>query len=269
MHGQHTNNVPFVEGSNISYEIVGVGLIKDSFLVGDFPLYAPTITAINMISYTIPQSHESLDPWVVPDLSDIDLLGDTMPLSRAKATYNAIQSVDAHLECDDVHLVTFSPYSLPSWLSSPPPSFDYVSNTFPSDESIIEVMSLDYLPWKDHHHQSSFLPDLAIVENNITSLVHLEIVDMSKSPILTDDVLSEENLGNITLTMFINILENLGVMENIILGQSCSLNEIKAYMALFKEFYDVFTWSYKEMPRIDPSIIVHEIKTYPDIKPIH
>lgn len=118
----------------------------------------------------------------------------------------------------------------------------------------------------NHHHRSSFLPDLAIVENNIISLVPPNMVDMSQSLILTHDVLSKGNLGNITLSMFINISEKLRVVENIQLGQSCSLNEIKAYMTLFKEFCDVFAWNYEEMPGIDPSIIVHEIKTYPDAK---
>ena len=57
-------------------------------------------------------------------------------------------------------------------------------------------------------------------------------------------------------------------MENIQLGQSCNLTKIKAYTTLFKEFCDVFAWSYEEIPMIDPSIIVHEIKTYPDAKPV-
>ena len=30
----------------------------------------------------------------------------------------------------------------------------------------------------------------------------------------------------------------------------------------------MFAWSYEEMPGIDPSIVVHEIKTYPDAKPV-
>ena len=80
---------------------------------------------------------------------------------------------------------------------------------------VIEAMSLEELPWKNRHHWYSFLPDLTIVEKNITSLVPPEIVDMSQSPILTHDVLSEGNLGNITLTMFNDISEKPGVVENI------------------------------------------------------
>ena len=187
-----------------------------------------------MIYSTVQQSYDSIDPWVVPNLSDIEFLGDTMSFNPAEATYNAIQSANPQSDCDDVHLVASNPYSLPIFLVSPSPSFDYLSNTFPSDESIIEVMSLEELPCMDHHHRSSFLPDLDTVENNITSLVPPEIVNMSQSPILTHDFLSERNLGNITLTMFINISEKPGVTKNIQLGQSCSLNEIKSYTALFK-----------------------------------
>lgn len=95
-------------------------------------------------------------------------------------------------------------------------------------------MSLEELFCTDHHHLSSFLLNLATVDINIVSLVPPEMVDMPQSPILTHDVLSEGNLGNITLTMIIDSSEKHGVMENIQLGQSCSLNEIKSYMALFK-----------------------------------
>jgi hypothetical protein len=39
-------------------------------------------------------------------------------------------------------------------------------------------------------------------------------------------------------------------------------------MSLFKEFRDIFAWSYEEMLGIDPIIVVHEIKTYPGAKTI-
>jgi len=40
------------------------------------------------------------------------------------------------------------------------------------------------------------------------------------------------------------------------------------YTDLVKEFRDVFFWSYEEMPGIDPQIVEHEIRTYPDVKPV-
>jgi len=50
--------------------------------------------------------------------------------------------------------------------------------------------------------------------------------------------------------------------------EHCSPREIKLYTDLFKEFCDVFSWSYEEMPGIDPKIVEHEITTYPDAKPV-
>jgi hypothetical protein len=57
-------------------------------------------------------------------------------------------------------------------------------------------------------------------------------------------------------------------VENVHIGASCSADEVCTYKSLFQEFRDVFSWSYEEMPDIDPNIVVHEIKTYPDTKPI-
>ena len=75
-------------------------------------------------------------------------------------------------------------------------------------------------------------------------------------------------MENISATIPINIFVNPDVMENIYIGANCSPKEIVIYTALFKEFRDVFAWSYEEMPGIDPSIVEHEIWIYPDAKPI-
>ena len=66
--------------------------------------------------------------------------------------------------------------------------------------------------------------------------------------------------------MPVDISVKLGVLKNIFIEQNSSPEEVKTYMALFKEFRDVFAWTYEEIPGIDPSIVVHEIKTYPDAK---
>ena len=63
-------------------------------------------------------------------------------------------------------------------------------------------------------------------------------------------------------------LYKLDVIEHVHVGKNCSTDESEAYKALFKEFRDIFAWSYEEMPRIDPSIVVHKIKTYPMAKPV-
>jgi hypothetical protein len=59
----------------------------------------------------------------------------------------------------------------------------------------------------------------------------------------------------------IDISRNLGVVENVFIGADCSPEEIRIYTKLFKEFHDVFSWSYKEILGIDPRIVEHEIMT--------
>jgi len=40
------------------------------------------------------------------------------------------------------------------------------------------------------------------------------------------------------------------------------------YKSVFQEFQGNFSWTYDQMPGIDPNIIVHEIKMYPDAKEV-
>jgi hypothetical protein len=41
-------------------------------------------------------------------------------------------------------------------------------------------------------------------------------------------------------------------VENFFVGADFSPEEIQTYMNIFKEFRDIFAWSYEEMPGIDP-----------------
>jgi hypothetical protein len=238
--------------------------------MGTFPTPLPPttqhISMINMISTMAHQSFESSDPWIVPSPLEFDTLGDTMPLSPTEAEYDAIQS--ASPSPDDQHLLASTTYSLPSWLDSLSSTFDYILHIFPSDESIMEMLSIEEAPWDDNHHRSSFLPSLDDIEKDISSIFPSDIVDSPQTPILTQDTISEGNLGNISSTITVDISIKEGIVENIQLGANCSAEEVETYTALFKEFHDIFAWSYEEMPGIDPSIIVHEIKTYPGVKPV-
>ena len=76
-------------------------------------------------------------------------------------------------------------------------------------------------------------------------------------------------MGNIIENCPFNISVKLGIIENLHIGQNCTPEEVTTLTALFKEFGDVFAWIYEEMSGIDPSIIVHEIKTCPDAKPFY
>jgi hypothetical protein len=88
------------------------------------------------------------------------------------------------------------------------------------------------------------------------------------NPLSTHEVYAKGNMATITETIPINISKTLGVVENVFVGANCSLREIQIYTDLFKEFCEVFAWSYEEMPGIDPKIVEHGITTYPYAKPI-
>jgi hypothetical protein len=75
-------------------------------------------------------------------------------------------------------------------------------------------------------------------------------------------------METITSTIPINISRTPGVIENVFVRADRSPREIQIYTDLFKEFHDVFSWSYEEMPGIDPKIVEHEITTYLDAKPV-
>ena len=75
-------------------------------------------------------------------------------------------------------------------------------------------------------------------------------------------------MANLSPMIPINISCDPGKIENVYIGTNCSPDEIKEYTKLFKEFRDVFYYSYEEMLGIDPRIVEHEIKSYPDAKPV-
>jgi hypothetical protein len=261
------NNIPFLGDHPVTYESIGVGLLKYSSLMGTFPTPLPPIahhiSTVNMISTFPYQSLESSDPWIVPSPLEFDVLGDTMPLIPAEATYIAIQYSSPSPNTS--HSLAPDTYSVPSWLYSLSFVVNYISHIFPSDESIMEMLSIDDLPWDDNHHQSSFLPPLEEIQD-IQSVFPPDVTEALQSLILMTDTLSEGNMGNISTTAMIDISIKEGVVENINLGANCTPDEVVSYIALFKEFRDVFAWSYKEMLGIDPSIVIHEIQTYPDAK---
>ena len=116
--------------------------------------------------------------------------------------------------------------------------------------------------WEDHHHKSSFLPNTNSEDNDFVSLLGTDIVDILQMTVLLQDSESEGNLCNITKMAPIDISIKPGTIEHVHIGKNYSIDKIEEYQALFKEFRDIFAWSYEEILGIDPSIVVHEIKTY-------
>ena len=84
----------------------------------------------------------------------------------------------------------------------------------------MEIMSLDEMPWKYHHHRSSFLLNYHMVEDHFETIVSFYIVTTPQSPVLIHNVNSEGNMSNITNTVLVDIPVKSGVVENIYVGQN-------------------------------------------------
>jgi len=72
-------------------------------------------------------------------------------------------------------------------------------------------------------------------------------------------------MANISPTIKINISIKPRIIEEITIGIAFSPKELTAYKYLFQEYWDIFSWSYTEMPSLDPSIVEHRIDTWLDV----
>ena len=84
-----------------------------------------------------------------------------------------------------------------------------------------------------------------MVEEQFVSVVSSDIVTSRQFPILTRDVKYECILCNITKTIPVDISRKPDVPKNIHIGQNPSPSEIQSYTTLFKEFRDIFSWTYE------------------------
>ena len=81
-HSQETGSIPFFHRTPSSLQNIGVGIFKDSSLVGTFslPLLATLVEIAKIETCNmIPSTSSNL--WNIPNDFKIDRLGETMPLS--------------------------------------------------------------------------------------------------------------------------------------------------------------------------------------------
>jgi len=71
--------------------------------------------------------------------------------------------------------------------------FDPFYCVFSTDESIMEIMMLEYVPWDDHHHHSS-LP--YPIEDNLSDWYLPNVVESFTSFVSIREVNSKNNLFN-------------------------------------------------------------------------
>jgi hypothetical protein len=212
-----TNNIPFLGDHKITYESIGVGLVKDSSLMGTFPTPLPLTThhiaTVNMISTANYKSSKSSDSWIIPRSLEFDALGDIVPLVPTKTSY--VSTPFASPSSDDRHLLTPNVSSMQSWLSSLSSAIDYISSIFPSDESIPEMLHIDKLPWDNNCHISSFLPPHEEIQEDIHSISPPDVDFLSSPMVSTSDDL------DLVVDM---VISSLGLLEPDLLTPVVSLD---------------------------------------------
>jgi hypothetical protein len=106
---------------------------------------------------------------------------------------------------------------------------DSLDLVFPSDEAILEALTGPDRTWDDLHHRSYFLSDLRRIKASKFLLTMTVDRSCPINPLDTHIVYVECNLESITEMIPIDISRTPGVVENVFVGDDCSLEEIQIY----------------------------------------
>jgi hypothetical protein len=188
-------------------------------------------------------------------MDEIGHTGMATPLSATEVAYSLVQQTSA--TPDPTPAQELDPLLEPIWAQSSLATTDSLDFILPSDEAVIEAMTSPDRPWEDLHHRSYFLPELHRIEAGEFPITMTGDQPCPISLLATQEIYAEGNMVTITATIPINISRTPGIVENVFVGADCSPEEIQIYTDLFKEFCDIFAWSYEEIPDIDPQSVDH------------
>jgi hypothetical protein len=114
-----------------------------------------------------------------------------------------------------------------------------------------------------------FDPCSAEISSDLVNSIPKFVVRLDKFYDLHDKFRGVVNFKMNSSTLLYETI-NLGTQDNpqnINLGKECSEQERSAFIKLFKEFQDVFSWTYDDLKTFDPNIIQHAIPMNPQTQP--
>ncbi|KAL0340428.1 UNVERIFIED_CONTAM: hypothetical protein Sradi_4559600 [Sesamum radiatum] len=109
------------------------------------------------------------------------------------------------------------------------------------------------------------------VEENIAQTYHITLIEDGEGEEEDAEDAPAELEEGIKATIDELKEVNLGDIENprpIYISASLTHGEEGTYVALLHEFKDVFAWSYKEMPGLDPKVAVHHLSVKKGARPV-
>jgi hypothetical protein len=164
-----------IENSQPANENIGVGMYSSLMGTFDFLALIHHVYAMSSrptsIGRSIPfRTSYFCDPWTLPSLTSSCKVQShavmAMPLSAVEIAYQVV--LDSSPDLDPITSPTDDedPVLRPVWATSLSCSHDFLDETLPSNESILEAMNGSDRPWDDMHHRSYFLPSLERIEKD-------------------------------------------------------------------------------------------------------
>jgi hypothetical protein len=112
-------------------------------------------------------------------------------------------------------------------------------------------------------------PHFVEISSDMVNSIPKFVVRLDKFYDLHDNFRGVVNCKTNSSSLLYEII-NLGMQDNpqnINMGKGCFEQERYAFIKLFKEFKDVFSWTYNDLKTLDPNIIQHVIPMKPQAQP--
>jgi hypothetical protein len=170
------------------------------------------------------------DPWTLPSPtmsyeghSHIRMV---MPLSEVEFVCHVVLEAIVDPDPSSSRTTRVDLVLEPIWVIQPSCSNDFLDDTFPSDETILESMSGPDRTWDYMHHRSYFLPKLVSIEQDEFRSTPTEIVSHAVVPLDTHGIYVKGNMANISPTIVIDISRTPGKIKNVYIDTDYSPKEI-------------------------------------------